>query len=84
MGKRKRDPHSPEAVAAVYRHIESMSKEELEAWIDKLSQAPNDGYEPWSEENWPRERELLQSSNGAAPAADPCPSAEPERAAKQD
>lgn len=81
MGNRKRDPHSPEAVAAVYRRIENMSKAELEGWIDKLSHAPKGGYEPWSEENWPQEQSLLESSNGATPAADPCPLTERERAA---
>jgi hypothetical protein len=78
MGRKRRDPHSPEAVAAVYRRIENMTKAELEHWVEKLSHASEGVYDPWSEENWPLEKELRQPSNGRAPGAEP-PSAEAER-----
>jgi hypothetical protein len=83
MARRLRDPHSPEAIAAVYRRIENMTKEEWEYWIDKLSRAPEGVYDPWSEENWPLEKTLRQPSNGRAPAVQP-ESAEGERAAGAD
>jgi hypothetical protein len=83
MGQKKRDPHSPEAVAAVLRRIENMSKAELEHWIEKLSRAPEGVYDPWSEENWPLEKTLRQPSNGRAPAAEPA-LAEAERAPRVD
>jgi hypothetical protein len=70
MGRKKRDPHSPEAVAAVYQRIENMSKEELESWIDRLSRAPEGVYDPWSEENWPQEKEWRRPSNGRARVTD--------------
>jgi hypothetical protein len=78
MGRKRGDPHSPEAVAAVYRRIENMTKEQWEYWNDKLSRAPEGVYDPWSEENWPLEKALRQPSNGRAPAAEPL-SAEAER-----
>ena len=52
MRRKGRDPHSPEAVAAVLRRIDNMSKADLEHWIDKLSHAPEGVYDPWSDENW--------------------------------
>jgi hypothetical protein len=70
MGRKKKDPHSREAVAAVYRRIENMSKEELESWIDKLSHAPEGVYDPWSEENWPQEKEWRRPSEGRDVVAD--------------
>jgi hypothetical protein len=83
--RRKRlEPNSPEAVEAIIRRIESMTKEDRHRLIEELSHAPEGVYDPWSEENWPQERELLQSSDGAAPAADPCPLTERERAAGSD
>ena len=78
MRKKRLEPNSPEAHEAILRRIDSMTKEELEYWIDKLSHAPEGVYDPWSEENWPLEKELRQPSNGRAPGAEP-PSAEAER-----
>src|SRR5207244_60890 len=69
MKQKGRDPRSPEALQAVLRRIDSMTKEEWEYWIDKLSRAPEGVYDPWSDENWPREKELRQPSKGAAPSA---------------
>lgn len=63
MRRKGRDPHSPEAVAAVLRRIDQMSKEELEDWIDKLSRPPEGVEATW------RNRDLSQA-NGHAPARD--------------
>ena len=63
MRRKGRDPHSPEAVAAVLRRIDNMSKAELEHWIDKLSRPPEGVEETW------RNRDLSQS-NGSAPPRD--------------
>jgi hypothetical protein len=78
MNKKGRDPHSPEAWQAVMHRIENMTKEEWQYWIEKLSHAPEGVYDPWSEENWPLEKELRQPSNGRAPATEP-PAAEADR-----
>jgi hypothetical protein len=63
MRKTRLEPNSPEAIEAILQRIRSMTKEEWEYWIDKLSRAPEGVYDPWSEENWAR-------SNGAPPATD--------------
>ena len=75
---RKRDPRSREAVADVLKYIREMSGEELQGWIDQLSKAKPGVYDPWSEENWPMERDFLRSMNGqtlstddALPTSDP-------------
>src|ERR1051325_2164690 len=58
MRRKRLKPNSPEAVKAIVQRIESMTGEELQCWFDKLSRAPEGVYDPWSEENWPREKEL--------------------------
>ena len=63
MRKKRLEPNSPEAHQAILRRIESMTKEEWQYWIDKLSRAPEGVYDPWSDENWAR-------SNGSAPPRD--------------
>jgi hypothetical protein len=73
MARRGRDPRSPEAREAVLERMRTMTKEEWQYWIDKLSHAPEGVYDPWSEENWPLEKQSRQSSNGAAPAVEPSP-----------
>ncbi len=70
MKKKRLEPNSPEAVKAIVQRIESMTGEELQGWIDKLSHAPEGVYDPWSDENWPMEKAFLHSSNGKTPAAD--------------
>jgi hypothetical protein len=83
--KRKRlEPNSPEAVEAILRRIDSMTKEEWQYWIEKLSRAPDGVYDPWSEENWPREKEFRQSSNEAMPTSEDAPSPKAKRAAGSD
>jgi hypothetical protein len=69
--KQRLEPNSPEAVKAIVRRIESMTKEELQGWIDKLSHAPEGVYDPWSEENWPLEKALRHPTNGRTPATEP-------------
>jgi hypothetical protein len=59
MRRKRLEPNSPEAVAAILRRIDNMTGEELQHWIDKLSRAPEGVYDPWSDENWAR-------SNGSA------------------
>ena len=71
MTRKRLEPNSPEAVDAILRRIDSMTKEEWEYWIEKLSHAPEGVYDPWSEENWPQEKEWLQSTNGRVLAAEP-------------
>jgi hypothetical protein len=63
MRKKRLEPNSPEAVEAILQRIRSMTKEEWQYWIDKLSRAPEGVYDPWSDENW-------ALSNGAAPPRD--------------
>lgn len=63
MRKKRLEPNSPEAVEAILQRIRSMTKEEWQYWIDKLSRAPEGVYDPWSDENWAR-------SNGSAPPRD--------------
>jgi hypothetical protein len=50
--KKRLEPNSPEAHAAILQRIRSMTKEEWQYWIDKLSRAPEGVYDPWSDENW--------------------------------
>jgi len=63
MRKKRLEPNSPEAHEAILRRIDSMTKEEWQYWIDKLSRAPEGVYDPWSDENWAQ-------SNGSAPPRD--------------
>ena len=64
MRKKRLEPNSPEAHEAILRRIDSMTKEEWQYWIDKLSRAPEGVYDPWSDEKWAQ-------SNGSAPPRDP-------------
>jgi hypothetical protein len=84
MRRKRLEPNSPEAREAILRRIDSMTKEDWEYWIDKLSRTPEGVYDPWSDENWPLEKALRQPSNGAKPAADCSVRTEPERAAGSD
>jgi hypothetical protein len=76
MDRKGRDPRSPEARKAVLDRIDSMTREEWQYWIDKLSHAPEGVYDPWSDENWPMEKAFRESSNGASPSADAAPQSE--------
>jgi hypothetical protein len=78
MRQKRLEPNSPEAIEAILQRMKDMTKEEWQYWIEKLSRAPEGVYDPWSEENWPLEKELRQPSNGRVPVAE-SPSAEVER-----
>jgi hypothetical protein len=84
MKQKGRDPRSPAARKAVLQRIESMTKEEWQYWIDKLSRAPEGVYDPWSDENWPLEKAFRQPSNGATATADSSSLPPPERAPGSD
>lgn len=58
MRRKRLEPNSPEAHEAILQRMREMTKEEWQYWIDKLSHAPEGVYDPWSEENWPIEKEF--------------------------
>ncbi len=84
MKRKNRDPNSLEAIEAVIQRIRRMTKSDGEELVAELSHDPEGVYDPWSEENWPREKTLRESWNGAAPSPDDAPSPKAERAAGSD